>query len=217
MLPTINQQLFIQVASMDEEESQHEYKSRISDAKEAYIAIEVPICMKTGKLKRLVTGDQLSAHYVTEGGVKNYFHTEVLGLREEVIKLVLIKPPELEDITRVQRRNYLRVPAELEIAVKLQEKLQIIGMTNDVSGGGLSFICEGHFPFKSKEIISCWLLLNYKAGTVEHMPFLAEIVRIKPLETGRQLLTCSFTDIAEHERQKVIRYCFERQFDLRKK
>jgi c-di-GMP-binding flagellar brake protein YcgR len=217
LLPTINQQLYIQVASMDEEESQHEYKSRISDVRDGYIAIEVPISVKTGRLKRLVIGDQISAHYVTDGGVKNFFNTEVLGLREEVIKLVLIKPPELESITRIQRRNYLRVPAELEIAVKLQERLQILGVTDDVSGGGLSFICDGQLPFKSKEIISCWLLLNYKTGTVEHMPFLAEIVRIKPLETGKQLLMCSFTNIAEHERQKVIRYCFERQFDLRKK
>lgn len=217
LLPTINQQLFIQVASMDEEESQHEYKSRISDIRDAYIAIEVPISVKTGKLKRLVTGDQISAYYITEGGMKNFFSTEVLGLHEEVIKLVLIKPPELESITRVQRRNYLRVPAKLEIAVNIQEKLQFIAVTDDVSGGGLSFICDGHLPFKSKEIVSCWLLINYKAGTVEHMPFLAEVVRIKPLETGKQLLMCSFTDIAEYERQKVIRYCFERQFDLRKK
>ncbi|MEX2416182.1 MAG: PilZ domain-containing protein [Paenibacillaceae bacterium] len=217
MLPTINQLLFIQVASMDEEESQHEYKSRISDVGDAYIAIEVPISVKTGRLKQLVIGDQISAHYKTEGGVKNFFSSEVIGLREEVIKLVLIKPPELDSITRVQRRNYLRVPAELEIAIKLQDRLQILGVTDDVSGGGLSFICDGHYPFKSKEIISCWLLLNYKAGTVEHMPFHAEVVRIKPLETGKQLLMCSFTDIAEHERQKVIRYCFERQFDLRKK
>jgi len=216
LLPIINQQLFIQVASMDEVESQHEYKSRISDMNESYIAMEVPLSVKTGKLKRLVPGDQISAYFITDGGVKNFFSTEVLGLRDDVIKLVLIKPPEIEAITRVQRRNYLRVPAELEIAVKLQDKLQIIGTTDDVSGGGLSFVCDGQFPFKAKEIISCWLLLQYKAGTVEHMPFLAEIVRIKPLETGRQLLMCSFTDIAEHERQKVIRYCFERQFDLRK-
>jgi c-di-GMP-binding flagellar brake protein YcgR len=217
LLPAINQHLFIQVASMDDEESQHEYKSRISDIRDTFIAIEVPISVKTGRLKRLVAGDQISAHYITEGGVKNFFNTEVLGLREDVIKLVLIKPPELESITRVQRRNYLRVPAELEIAVKLQDKLQIIGVTDDVSGGGLSFICDGHYPFKSREIVTCWLLLSYKAGTIEHMPFHAEIVRIKPLETGKQLLMCSYTDIAEHERQKVIRYCFERQFDLRKK
>jgi c-di-GMP-binding flagellar brake protein YcgR len=217
LLPAINQQLFFQIVSMDEEETQQEYKSRISDVRDGYIAIEVPISVKTGKFKRLVVGDQISAHYVTEGGVKNYFHTDVIGIREENIKLILIKPPEPDSITRVQRRNYLRVPAELEIAVKLQKSLQVLGVTDDVSGGGLSFICDGHLPFKSKEIVSCWLLLNYKAGTVEHMPFLAEIVRIKPLETGKQLLMCSFTDIAEHERQKVIRYCFERQFDLRKK
>ena len=202
---------------MDEEESQQEYKSRIADVNDAFIAMEIPISVKTGKLKRLIVGDQISAYFVSEGGVKNFFHSEVLGFREEVIRLVLIKLPEPESITRVQRRNYLRVPAELEIAVKLQNRLQIVGMTDDVSGGGLSFICDGHFPLKAKESISCWLLLTYKLGTIDHMPFVAEVVRVKPLESGKQLVMCSFLEIQEHERQKVIRYCFERQLDFRKK
>jgi c-di-GMP-binding flagellar brake protein YcgR len=218
VLPNINQNLFIQIAAMDEEESQEVYKTRIADINEAYIALEVPISVKTGQLKRLFTGDQLSASFQTDSGAKVFFNSEVLGFKEEeVIKLVLIKIPEPDTITRVQRRNYLRVSAELEVAVKIQDRLQILAMTEDVSGGGLSFICEGHIPFQSKEIISCWLLIHYKVGTVEHMPFKAEIVRIKPLDTGEQLLMCSFVEIAEHERQKVIRYCFERQLEFRKK
>ena len=179
--------------------------------------MEIPLTVSTGKLKRLHLGDQLSVYFLSEGGVKNYFNSEVIGFREETIRLVLIKSPEPESITKVQRRNYLRMPAELEVAVKLQNKLQVTAMTDDVGGGGVSFICEGHIPFKSKEIISGWLLLPYKNGTIDHMQFKAEVVRLKTLETGRLLVMCSFTEITDAERQKVIRYCFERQLDFRKK
>jgi c-di-GMP-binding flagellar brake protein YcgR len=218
MLPKVNSYLYLQVASLDEAEAQEEHKARIADIVQGeYIAMEIPINVKTGRLRRLLPGDQISVYFLSDGGVKNFFNSEVMGFKEEVIRLVLIKVPEPEAITRVQRRSYLRVPAELEVAIKLQEKLQIVLVSDDVGGGGLSFTCEGHIPFKAKEIVSGWLLLHFKNGQVDHMPFKAEVVRIKPLETGRQLIMCSFTDIADPERQKVIRYCFERQLDFRKK
>lgn len=47
--------------------------------------------------------------------------------------------------------------------------------------------------------------------------FKGELIRIKKLETGRQLAMLSFTDTHNTERQKIIRYCFERQLDLRKR
>lgn len=217
MPPKVNQNLFIQVASLDEQEAQEEHKARIADIGADYIAMEIPLTVKTGRLKRLYPGDQLSAYFVTDGGVKNYFMSEVLGFREETIRLVLIKPPDPDQITKVQRRNFLRVSAVLEVAVKLQDKLQITAMTDDVGGGGLSFICDSHIPLKNKEIVSGWLLVSYRNGSVDHMPFKAEVVRIKTQESGQQLVMCSFTEIADHERQKVIRYCFERQLDFRKK
>lgn len=216
MLPKVNDILFIQVASEDEAKSNEEHKARIADIGEDFIAMEVPLSTKTGKLKRLYPGDQLSAYFITDGGVKNYFNTEVLGFREETIRLVIIKPPDPDQVTKVQRRNYLRVPAMLEVAIKLQNKLQITAMTDDVGGGGLSFVTEDHIPFRQSESISGWLLIHYRNGGLDHMQFQAEVVRIKDLEAGKKLVMCSFTDIQDTERQKVIRYCFERQLEFRK-
>lgn len=217
MLPRVNDYLYLQVASLDEAEAQEEHKARIADVQDDYIAIEVPINVNTGRLKRLVNGDQISAYFLSQGGVKNFFNSDVAGFREEVIRLVLIRTPEQQAITRVQRRSYLRVPAELEVAVTIQDKLQIVAITDDVGGGGLSFICEGHIPLTIDAIVSGWLLLPFRNGTIDHMQFKAQVVRIKPMDNGRQLVMCSFAEVADIERQKVIRYCFERQLDFRKK
>jgi len=43
------------------------------------------------------------------------------------------------------------------------------------------------------------------------------VVRIIKMETGKQLIMLRFTDISDRDRQQLIRYCFERQLDLRKK
>ncbi|KPV55489.1 glycosyl transferase [Paenibacillus sp. A3] len=217
MLPKVNQTLFIQINSIDEEEAKQEYKSRIADISDAYISMEIPMNDKSGKLKRLYPGDELSVNFITEGGVKNYFNSSVLGFSDEVIRLVLIKKPDPESITKVQRRNFLRVPAILEIAVKFSEQLQFVSLTDDVGGGGISFLCEGYVPVESGHTVECWLLVPFKNGQIEHVPFKSEIVRVKELETGKKQVMMRFSEITDRDRQKIIRYCFERQLDFRKK
>lgn len=217
MLPKVNQTLHIQVNSIDEEEAKQEYKSRIADITDTYISMEVPINEQTGKLKHLYYGDELSIFFITDGGVKNYFNSSVLGFSDDVIRLVQIIKPEPESITKVQRRNFLRVPAELEIAVKLSDQYQFVAMTYDVGGGGISFLCDGHIPAVPGQFISCWLLVPFKNGQIEHIPFKSEIVRVKTLESGKQQVMLRYTEISDRDRQKVIRYCFERQLDFRKR
>jgi c-di-GMP-binding flagellar brake protein YcgR len=217
LLPKVNQLLYMQVNSIDEEEAKEELKARIADVLDEHILIEIPIRAKTGKLKRLYAGDEISAYFETQGGVKNYFVTSVLGFREDVLKMVVIKKPELEAITKVQRRNFLRVPAELEIALKISEHIQFMGMTDDVGGGGISFLCDKTVPIQVNNIASCWLLVPFKNGKVDHVPFKAELVRINPTDNDLVIVMLRFIDISDRDRQKLIRYCFERQLDFRKK
>ncbi|MCZ8512914.1 flagellar brake domain-containing protein [Paenibacillus filicis] len=217
MLPKVNQVLHIQINSIDEEEAKQECKSRIADITDTYISMEVPINEKSGKLKRLYPGDELSAYFITEGGVKNYFNTSVLGFTDDVIRLVLIKKPEPDAITKVQRRNFLRVPAELEIAVKFSEQLKFVSLTDDVGGGGISLVCDSYIPVSSGYTVSCWLLVPYKNNQIEHVPFKSEIVRVKPMENSKQQVMLRFSEITDRDRQKIIRFCFERQLDFRKR
>ncbi|HEY0826563.1 MAG TPA: flagellar brake domain-containing protein [Bacilli bacterium] len=217
MLPKISQTLFLQVANVDETEEKEEYKSRISDVGEESFSIDVPIDVKSGKLHRVYVGDTISAYYVSNDGAKYYFNSEVMGFTNDVLKLVIIKKPQLDAITKVQRRTFLRVTADLEVAVKLSEHFKFLAITEDVGGGGISFVCDGSVPIKQKDVVSCWLLVPYRNGSIDHVPFKGDLVRIKPLDTGKQLVMLSYTEITDPDRQKVIRYCFERQLDFRKK
>lgn len=215
MLPKVNDLVYIQIATSDKKEADSECKSRIADVEEECFLIEIPIEIGSGRMKRLFVGDELSAYFMTDDGVKNYFNTYVLGYVEDKVQLIRIRKPEPESITKVQRRNFLRVSADLEIAVKLRDNTRFVAHTDDVGGGGLSFLCDGKYKLNAGDQLYCWLLLPYKNGSIEHAPFEAEIVRTKKLDNGRVLVMLKFVTISDMERQKIIRYCFERQFDFR--
>ncbi|MFD3258828.1 flagellar brake protein [Paenibacillus lentus] len=215
MFPSVNDLLYIQVASADGKNMEKEYKSRIADIEDDTLLIEVPIESGSGRMKRLRMGDELSVYFLTGQGVKNYFNTYVLGFADDIVQLVRIRRPELETITKIQRRHFLRVVAKLDIAVKLKDDTRFVALTEDVGGGGVSFLAEGNYGLSEGNELYCWLLLSYKNGTIDHVPFQAEIVRTKKLETGRTMAMLKFVSISDMERQKIIRYCFERQFDFK--
>lgn len=215
MFPKINDTVFIQIASADKSEAEKEYKSRIADVEEESFLMEVPIDTKSGRMKSLHMGDELSLYFVTGDGVKNYFNSYVLGLTRDIVTLVRIRKPDPESITKVQRRDFLRVNAELEIAVKLSDDTRFVARTEDVGGGGASFLCSNQYAISAGDLLYSWILVPYKNGSIDHVPFEGEVVRIKKLETGRMLVMVKIVSISDMERQKLIRYCFERQFDFR--
>ncbi|HAF97608.1 MULTISPECIES: flagellar brake protein [Paenibacillus] len=215
LYPKINEVLYIQLDTGDQKEAEVLYKSRISDMDGESIYMEVPLQEGTGRLKKLYIGDEISAYFLTEGGVKNYFNSYVLSHHEDVIKLVRIKKPESDQITKVQRRGFLRVQSELEVAVTAKDGARFLTKTEDVGGGGISLYLEPGQSLKEGDLLDCWILVPYKNGSVEHIPFEGEVVRLKELPVGRSIVMMKFTQILDMERQKLIRYCFERQFDLR--
>ena len=215
LFPKVNDLVYIQVASAEKPNDEKECKSRIADVEEESFLIEVPIETGSGRIKKLYIGDELSVYFLTENGVKNYFSTYVLGFADDVVQLVRIRKHDPETITKIQRRNFLRVVAQLEIAVLMKDGVRFVTYTEDVGGGGVSFSCSNEFKLAQEDHLFCWLLIPFKNGTIDHVPFEAEVVRMKKLETGRTIVMLKFVSISDLERQKLIRYCFERQFDFK--
>ncbi|MEO3945225.1 flagellar brake domain-containing protein [Gorillibacterium sp. CAU 1737] len=214
MLPSINQLLYMQINSIDEAEANQEYKARIADMGDRHLAIEIPMNEKTGRLKRLVHGDELSAYFVTGDGFKHYFTTSVIGFSEDGIRLVHLRKPEQEEITKVQRRSFLRIAADLELSVKLPNGRYFVTRTDDVGGGGVSFLSDKDSLFQPDQELSCWLLVPQR-GKIEHVKFSGEVIREQVTET-RRICMLRFKTITDMDRQKVIRFCFERQIESRK-
>jgi c-di-GMP-binding flagellar brake protein YcgR len=218
VLPKINQTMYIQVETGSEntDESIITLRSRVADMDSSNIYIEIPLDEKSRKYYRAQLGERFQLYCFTPEGVKLLFTSTVTGFRKDTVNLVAIRKPELDEITKDQRRSFLRVEANLELAVKIGDRMKFVAITEDIGGGGVSFACERTWPIVANQIISCWLLLTYKGGSIAHAKFEGEVVRVLPIEPDKHLIMMRFEDISDSDQQKVIRYCFERQLDNRR-
>lgn len=214
MLPSIGQTIQFHIVSQDKQEEEQLYKTRISDIESDQLFIEVPFDER-GATKSLYAGDLLKVSYISNVDKVNYFFDAYVRgmLQDNNIRQYIIDKPAKSEISKVQRRSFLRVDAELEVAGRVGSD-RFLAVTVDISGGGLSMMT----PTKlyENDTIECWLLIQYRNEQIEHVPFQGEIVRIKEEDEG-YLLMVRFTNIAESDRQKIVKYCYEKQLELRKK
>ncbi|WP_048602336.1 flagellar brake protein [Rubeoparvulum massiliense] len=220
MYPEINQILFLQ--PMEENGAKQSenllHKTRVADCTEDQLLIEMPIAERTGKMKWFPNGTPLIVWYFGHDGSKYIFHTRVIGRRNENIALMVLALPALDTISRVQRRNFVRVPAETEVAFHLVQRSEVECLTHtlDVSGGGFACWCDEKMPIREHDLIDGWLLLPLH-GQVQHAHFTGEVVRIiPPAEKGlKRKISVKITKVSEKDQTFIVRYCFERQLEMR--
>lgn len=222
LLPRIGQTLRLNLVDAWDENRDHTLKTRVADLRDDTAVIELPISEKTGRTAPLLTGTECDVWYIGEDGSRYEFRSTIIGRQTENIPVLLMSLPSKDAVIRNQRRNYLRIQTAVEIAVKMDDPLRqyhFLARTVDLSGGGLSFTCEDNMRLQEKDSLEIWLSLPSKAGQVHHAFALGEIVRQKPAdEKGKhQWVSVKFTKINESDRAKIVRTCYERQLEMRKK
>lgn len=210
------------LVTLQEEKAKLVYKTRVSDITGNALAIEVPIEETTGRGYRIPEGMGISIWYMGEDGTRYDFRSTITGYRTDNIPVLQLKLPPLQEITRTQRRNYLRVDTQLEISVKTTDTVRnyhFLARTSDISGGGLSFTCSEQYRLKEHDKIMVWMVIPLKNGTVIHAQAEGEVTRLKKLEEvlNTQWVSVKFVNINESDQAKVVRACYERQLELRKK
>ncbi|UHA72942.1 flagellar brake protein [Paenibacillus sp. 481] len=215
MLPNVSDTIMIQ--STRSQNGNPEYKARVADIDETSLWIEIPINETTGKYGFFISGEELDVYYTQIEGVKWHFSTAVIGAKQDQgVRLMGLRKPEPHWMTKMQRRSYLRVQAKLEMALRTEDGVKFLAFTEDVSGGGVSFMMDIKQELTELQKIQCWLVAPFKSGAIEHIFFVGEIIRLQSVNEEQQLVMMKFDRIADVEQQRLIRYCFERQLDLRK-
>lgn len=196
------------------------YKARIADMTNENLIIEMPISEESGRMGIFPSSSALFAWFYVDGGAKLTFETKVLGRKKENIPLVILAHPDPQQIRKTQRRNFLRVACKLEIAIHPEEDGEFepfVTKTMDLSGGGLSFQSQDG-SLKEKTKVKWWLSIPIKNEGIVHPHGLGTIIRrINPENTKTYIYPLSFDEVTEVDRQKIMRYCFLRQLELRQK
>lgn len=129
----------------------------------------------------------------------------------------VLPKPNPKQVKRVQRRQFFRVPATLNMWIKKSleqdETENEKFVTDDISGGGISFHCFNMEPFEKGEILIGEVEIEGLKQPVR-CPFQAQVVNIMKMDEKRTRYALEFKVIKEMHRQEIMSYCMRRQAEI---
>lgn len=134
-------------------------------------------------------------------------------------RVSLTKPrPDFSDVQRVQRRNFFRIPAEIEVWIEAASGENAKYVTVDISGGGIAFYeaedRNEESLYRIGDDVIGHMYLEDKNGR-KHISFGARVVDLRTGPGGRRRVSVAFTEIKEPLRSEIVRYCIRKQLRAR--
>ncbi|TFE03101.1 flagellar brake protein [Jeotgalibacillus salarius] len=191
------------------------YKSRLVEISGGKLYIDYPISISTNKTVFLIDGMQLRISYTDDKNDAFTFETEVKGRKNANIPMIALEEPVDEDVVKIQRRQFVRVNASIDLSIKT-DSLKFVTVTEDISAGGLSFIMKEGMNFHSGDDLELFLVLPMRNGDTQYLKVAGEITRTKQVDRIH-IGMVKFNDLTAIERQLLLRYTFECQLKMKEK
>ncbi|MCL1631845.1 flagellar brake domain-containing protein [Sporolactobacillus sp. CPB3-1] len=203
----------------DDEKKVVHYRCKLAECKENALLIDYPIEEETGKTPVFLNGSSFTAIYVYEGQVFRFPTTFVQRISGQV-PLMLMSFAGEESMEGIQRRNYVRVETIVDAAIhSMDDAFQpFTTVTQDIGGGGALIVVPEDSKIKPEDHIMIWLSLPMASGQCVYVKLQAQVIRLfTDRNTNGNRATIKFLPQSERDRQPIIRFCFEKQLESRKK
>ncbi|WP_337969917.1 flagellar brake protein [Virgibacillus salexigens] len=192
------------------------FRSRVIEQNETFLFIDYPIDIKTHKTSFFPKGTSFLITYVDENeNIYSFLSKLVAKVKLNVPALAIELPSDLQ---RIQRREFVRVDTAIDVAVHpLDDRLQpFTTVTRNISGGGISVIIPKDVDLKENNV-EIFLSLPLKNHGFAYLKAIAEVVILEEKKHKNPTVAMKFLNIAKQDQQMIIRYCFEKQREARKK
>ncbi|MBO8176622.1 MAG: flagellar brake domain-containing protein [Bacillus sp. (in: Bacteria)] len=199
-----------------DKEIREKYRTKVIDINGSHLYIDYPVNMETDKTVFLLNKTRLKVSFVDKYQQVFEFQTEVIGRKKGTVPMVALHYPGDVSLKKIQRRQYVRIQTAIDISLTFEDET-FVTITEDISAGGLAVILPKEKSTLKKGLIGkCWLVLPMAVNQYEYIIVDCKIIRI--FERDHMLIaSLQFVDLDEASRQKIIRFCFDRQIDLKKK
>jgi c-di-GMP-binding flagellar brake protein YcgR len=209
-----NQRIEIEVSLEGKKEK---FQSRIEEIGEKTMNISSPTYK--GELVSLHPGRTLIVYVYAQEGIFR-FGTKVLDRRSEknIPILVLSKP---ESLQKVQRRNFFRLKTSLEIEYRILSEPTAFSQqpfkktqAKDISGGGVLLLMD--IPLQKNNYLELIIHLE-KWGEINCVGKVVFVKESKDTTKKQKEIALEFILIEEPDREKIIKFIFEKQRQQRYK
>ena len=202
-----------------DEQLSNNFKSRIVDIEQGKLIIDHPMNEKTGKLGFFYEGFQFNAWFIGKDQAIYSFETAIQGRKRGNIPMFILDDPGVNTYIRTQRRNFVRVETSTDIAMHPKDIpfVPFTSVTADLSGGGAAIIIPNGRLLPQGGLVQFWIALNMQSGETHYVKAICKVIRIfSPSPDAKKRASLEFIDINEQDRQSIIRYCFEKQLQLKR-
>lgn len=199
---------------------QEKFKCRLVDRNEDKLYIDYPINLKTNRTAFLIDGTKISVTFVGHDGSSIYsFDSVILGRLKRNIPMLLISYPGDDQLNKIQRRQYVRIDAAIDIAIHPLEYefSPLATITMEISAGGATVLVPAETALKPEMTVVAWLVLILQNGEYHYLKLESRIVRLLSFNETRKKASLQFIDATSGEKQLLLRLCFERQLENKKK
>lgn len=196
------------------------FKCRLVDRKGNTLFIDYPISLRTNKTAYLFDGTHLSATFIGQDGTSVYlFESEIIGRVKNNIPMLLLAYPGEERLLKIQRRSYVRIEAAVDIAIHPMngEFPPFTALTDDISAGGAAVLIPKGMQLQQGMMIKTWFVLILQNGEYHYLTLSSRVIRVIDYNETRDKLSLQFIEISNMERQLLLRFCFEKQLQNKKK
>jgi c-di-GMP-binding flagellar brake protein YcgR len=196
------------------EKEQEQYRCRIVERREGQLLIDLPVHVETNRTKLFSPGMILRALFTDDDGASYVFETRVQGRELGRIPMLVLEHPGDSRMTRLQRREFVRVATSVDVAVHPKEGQfpPFVTTTADLSGGGTAVYLPRRHSLKENISVECWLVLPMQSGEIHYLCLDSRVLRIfRDKKEINEMASLEFMSAKETERQKLIRYCYEQQ------
>lgn len=189
------------------------YLSKIIDMDEQFLYVNNPRNQPTSMLKEI---GEVTVDYV-QNGVPYKFKSQIVKHVELTVPALVIKIPAREDIKKIQRREFVRIQTDVDVALHFPNSSTspIVSVTYDISGGGASVIVPPKTEISDEQHVAVYFVLHSSSIDYEYIQADAEIIRFHTFEKVNTV-SLKFLFISDRDQQKIINYCFDKQREKRK-
>lgn len=186
-------------------------RSKVVDLNAEELMIDYPMNREKYIGLPIQVNHTVEIEYIVQGSVLK-FPAKVKRIVESPLMAFVIDKPTADIITKIQRREYVRINIDVDVAIhSISENFTpFTTVTRDISGGGMAIVSPLNVALSNNEIVDLYFVLKSKYSDFHYIKTRAEIIRTTFLNEVRHTsLRFEFDD--ERKRQKVIKYCFEIQ------
>ncbi|AMQ06889.1 flagellar brake protein [Sporosarcina psychrophila] len=201
------------VIDKDFTKDSEKFKSKVVDIGDGFVMIDYPSHIETGRTAFFMDGTQLHVTFIDSMKMSYAFRTEVSGRLNKGIPMIKLSYPGDEQLIKIQRREFVRVESAIDIAVEKDGRFSQF-VAADLSAGGVALTLLNPDTFKEDELLSLTIVLPFMNREIKYVKADARVIRVFEKD-GRLIASLQFETINQVERQYVIRFCFERQLQMR--